>query len=352
MPGSIRGSCLCGKVAFAIEGNFGPVGQCHCSKCRKVSGTDGNAVFYTAVKSFRWLSGEGDIRWGAAGVTSAGTFRTAGTDLAAAFGPVTGLKGEIRFTDLLALESAPGQVATVASINPGVPVNDGRITYQTLAGTRIRIEGARWPFAGGELTLDPSLLDFSAPEIHRLTFRVKGAEAAQFLQQFDFKNLDATGTFDGVLPIAFDQSGGRIEGGHLVVRDGGGSIAYVGELTEKDLGTWGNIAFQALKSLRYKSLDIVMNGPLAGEMVTEVRFAGVSQGEGAKSNFLVRRLQKLPFVFNVRIKAPFRGLLDSVASFYDPSRLIERNLPTLLEEQQKRGKPPAPVQPTASEKMP
>ncbi|OJV32160.1 MAG: hypothetical protein BGO24_14660 [Sphingomonas sp. 67-36] len=298
------------------------------------------------------VSGEGDIRWGAAGVTSAGTFRTAGTDLAAAFGPVTGLKGEIRFTDLLALESAPGQVATVASINPGVPVNDGRITYQTLAGTRIRIEGARWPFAGGELTLDPSLLDFSAPEIHRLTFRVKGAEAAQFLQQFDFKNLDATGTFDGVLPIAFDQSGGRIEGGHLVVRDGGGSIAYVGELTEKDLGTWGNIAFQALKSLRYKSLDIVMNGPLAGEMVTEVRFAGVSQGEGAKSNFLVRRLQKLPFVFNVRIKAPFRGLLDSVASFYDPSRLIERNLPTLLEEQQKRGKPPAPVQPTASEKMP
>nr|WP_284698710.1 GFA family protein [Sphingomonas lycopersici] len=62
VPGSIRGSCLCGKVAFAIEGNFGPVGQCHCSKCRKVSGTDGNAIFYTAVKSFRWLCGESDIR--------------------------------------------------------------------------------------------------------------------------------------------------------------------------------------------------------------------------------------------------------------------------------------------------
>ena len=27
-------------------------------KCRKVSGTDGNAVFYTAVSSFHWLSGE------------------------------------------------------------------------------------------------------------------------------------------------------------------------------------------------------------------------------------------------------------------------------------------------------
>lgn len=298
------------------------------------------------------VSGEGDISWNAGGVASTGTFRTAGIDLAAAFGPVTGIKGEIRFTDLLALESAPGQVMTVASINPGVPVNDGRVTYQTLANTRVRIEGARWPFAGGELTLDPGLLDFAAPEAHRLTFRVKGAEAAQFLQQFDFKNLDASGVFDGVLPIAFDQSGGRIEGGKLAVREGGGGIAYVGELTEKDLGTWGNIAFQALKSLRYRNLDIVMNGPLAGEMVTEVRFAGVSQGQGAKSNFLVRRLQKLPFVFNIRIKAPFRGLLDSVSSFYDPRRLIERNLPTLLEEQKKRAKPPMPVQPPASEKLP
>ncbi|OJU14752.1 MAG: hypothetical protein BGN95_11810 [Sphingomonas sp. 66-10] len=302
------------------------------------------------------VTGEGDIAWNAAGVTSTGAFRTGGLDLAAAFGPVTGLKGEIRFTDLLALESAPGQVATVASINPGVPVTDGRIVYQTLANTRVKVESARWPFAGGELTLDPALLDFSVPEVHRLIFRVNGAEAAQFLQQFDFKNLDATGVFDGSLPIAFDESGGRVESGHLIVRPGGGGIAYVGELTAKDLGTWGNIAFQALKSLRYKSLDIVMDGPLAGEMVTEVRFAGVSQGEGAKSNFLIRRLQKLPFVFNVRIKAPFRGLLDSVASFYDPKRLIERNLPALLEEQEKqqqKAKPPAaPVQPTASEKMP
>ena len=56
----IKGSCLCGKVVFAIDGNFGPVGQCHCSKCRKVSGTDGNAVFYTSVKSFRW---PGSVGW-------------------------------------------------------------------------------------------------------------------------------------------------------------------------------------------------------------------------------------------------------------------------------------------------
>lgn len=58
MTKPIRGSCLCGRIRFEIDGKFGPAGQCHCSKCRKVSGTDGNAVFYASAAGFRWLAGE------------------------------------------------------------------------------------------------------------------------------------------------------------------------------------------------------------------------------------------------------------------------------------------------------
>lgn len=302
------------------------------------------------------VSGQGRIAWDANGVTSTGTFRTPDMALAAAFGPVEGLAGEIHFTDLLAMQSAPGQVATIRSLNPGVPVTDGRVVYQTLPGARVQVEGGRWPFSGGELRLDPTTLDFSSARERRLTFRLDGVNAGQFLQQFDFQNLNATGTFDGTLPMIFDDSGGRIEGGTLTAREGGGSIAYVGELTEKDLGFWGNFAFQALRSLTYRHLDLTLNGPLAGEMVTAVRFAGVRQGQGAKSNFLIRRLTRLPIVFNITIRAPFRGLMDSAASFYDPKRLVQRNLQQLLEEQNRRGNatsPAAPtVQPPASEKVP
>ncbi|NJR77058.1 YdbH domain-containing protein [Sphingomonas corticis] len=294
------------------------------------------------------VTGEGRIEWDARGVTSTGTFATEGTDLAAAFGPVTGLSGTIRFTDLLALESAPGQVATVASINTGVEVTDGRIVYQVLPGPRVKVESGRWPFAGGTLTLDPTTLDFAQDSARRLTFRVDGMQAGQFLQQFDFDNLNATGTFDGVLPMVFDQAGGRVEGGRLVARAGGGSVAYLGELTEKQLGFWGDFAFQALRSLSYRSLDVSMNGPLAGEMVTEVGIAGVRQGQGAKSNIILRRLTRLPIRFDIRIRAPFRGLIDSAASFYDPQRLVERNLQQLLEEQERR----TAIQPKASENVP
>ena len=300
------------------------------------------------------VKGEGDIAWSGDGVTSTGTFSTDDTDLAAAFGPVEGIAGTIRFTDLLALESAPAQVATVASINPGVPVTDGRITYQTLRGTRVQVDGGTWPFAGGTLTLEPTLLDFSSPAARRMTLRVDAMDAGKFLQQFDFENLNATGTFDGSLPMLFDASGGRIEGGRLVARAPGGTLAYVGQISKEKLGFWGDFAFQALKSLTYRELSVTMDGPLAGEMVTGVRFAGVQQGKGAKSNFIVRRLTRLPIRFDVTIRAPFRGLIDSAASFYDPERLVARNLQPLLEEQNRRA-PKAgahPIQPSASETVP
>jgi hypothetical protein len=290
------------------------------------------------------VTGDAHIGWAPEGVTSTGTFETKDAALAAAFGPVSGLSTTIHFSDLLSLASAPGQVATVKTINPGIAVTDGTIVYQLLPEQRVQIDSGVWPFAGGKMTLLPTTLDFAQAGQRRLTFRLDGVAADQFLQQFDFKNLDATGIFDGELPMIFDDAGGRIEGGRLTVRPGGGSIAYVGDLTQKDLGIWGNIAFQALKSLRYRNLTISMNGPLAGEMVTAVRFAGVTQGEGAKSNFIVRRLQKLPFVFNITIKAPFRGLLDSAQSFYDPSRL----LPQLLERERRNGA----IQPSASAPVP
>lgn len=296
------------------------------------------------------VTGEGMIRWSPRDVVSSGTFGTRDMNLAAAFGPVEGLTTQVRFTDLLALESASDQVATVASINPGVAVEGGEIRYRLLAGPMVRIEGARWPFAGGSLVLEPALLDYSRDVEKRLTFRIDSLDAALFLQRFDYKNLASTGVFDGTLLMVFDESGGRIEGGRLRTR-GGGTIAYVGEVSQEDLGTWGNLAFDALKSLRYRELDLTMNGPLAGEMVTGARFGGVAQGEGAKSNFLIRRLAKLPFVFNVRIAAPFRALLDTARSFYDPSLLMQRNLPDLI-AREKGAVQPAPIQPGASGPVP
>ena len=55
---AIHGSCLCGAVEFEIAGRVSGVDQCHCSICRRASGTGCTAILVTAARSLRWISGE------------------------------------------------------------------------------------------------------------------------------------------------------------------------------------------------------------------------------------------------------------------------------------------------------
>ena len=40
MPMTLRGSCLCGGVRYAVEGPLLAVARCHCEQCRKASGAE------------------------------------------------------------------------------------------------------------------------------------------------------------------------------------------------------------------------------------------------------------------------------------------------------------------------
>src|ERR1700753_3285193 len=57
-----RGSCLCGAVAFEVEGPFAAFLHCHCSRCRKASGTAHATEVIVAPSALRWLRGEDLIR--------------------------------------------------------------------------------------------------------------------------------------------------------------------------------------------------------------------------------------------------------------------------------------------------
>lgn len=53
------GSCLCGGVAFAIEGALEPIQVCHCSQCRKAQGVPFATNIPVAAAAFRLLRGAG-----------------------------------------------------------------------------------------------------------------------------------------------------------------------------------------------------------------------------------------------------------------------------------------------------
>lgn len=267
------------------------------------------------------VTGQGRIDWASDGtITSSGAFSSDDLDFAAAFGPVEGASGTVEFTDLLNLTTAPGQKIRVASVNPGIEVLDGEVEFELRNGELLAVSGGSWPFMGGQLILREVDLNLGISEERRYIFEIVGLDAATFVAEMEFENLSASGLFDGTVPIVFDADGnGRIDTGVLISRPPGGNISYVGELSYEDLSPIANFAFDALKSLDYSQMRVIMEGPLTGEIVTRVRFDGVKQGDRAKSNFITKRLAALPLQFRINIKAQFYQLLTSLKSLYDPA---------------------------------
>lgn len=58
---AIRGGCLCGTVTFEVDPPFQKMLHCHCSRCRKGTGTGHATNIFTAPCQLRWLSGEESI---------------------------------------------------------------------------------------------------------------------------------------------------------------------------------------------------------------------------------------------------------------------------------------------------
>lgn len=59
---TMKGSCLCGEVTFEIEGDFERFFLCHCSYCRKDTGSAHAANLFTNIGALRWLSGKEKVK--------------------------------------------------------------------------------------------------------------------------------------------------------------------------------------------------------------------------------------------------------------------------------------------------
>jgi len=54
----VKGSCLCGGVEYEISGSLGIFQYCHCSRCRKFTGSAHASNIIVAPNQFQWIKGE------------------------------------------------------------------------------------------------------------------------------------------------------------------------------------------------------------------------------------------------------------------------------------------------------
>jgi len=58
MSKPIKGGCLCGRVQYQVTGPFDRFHLCHCSQCRRSTGSAHAANIFTSPDRIKWLSGE------------------------------------------------------------------------------------------------------------------------------------------------------------------------------------------------------------------------------------------------------------------------------------------------------
>ena len=62
MTEKLTGACLCGQVSYEVEGPFDAFHICHCSQCRRSTGTAHASNLFTDEDRLRWISGESLIK--------------------------------------------------------------------------------------------------------------------------------------------------------------------------------------------------------------------------------------------------------------------------------------------------
>lgn len=110
MTSQHAGSCLCGKSRYTIAGSFDRFFLCHCSYCRKDTGSAHAASLFSATAKLTWLSGQGSIT----------TYKLPGTRHARSFCAICG--------SALPLADANGIVVPAGSLDTDIAQEpDGHI---------------------------------------------------------------------------------------------------------------------------------------------------------------------------------------------------------------------------------
>lgn len=124
------GSCLCGAVRFEISGEFERFFLCHCSRCRKGTGSAHAANLFSSTATIDWLSGQDSVR----------TYQVPATRHQKAF--CTGCGSALPRVQPMGLVVPAGSLDSAIEIRP-----DAHICWDSRAGWDERLEDV--PKLGG-----------------------------------------------------------------------------------------------------------------------------------------------------------------------------------------------------------
>lgn len=245
-------------------------------------------------------------------------------------GRVSGISGNVRFTDLMKLTTAPDQEITIASVNPGIPFNNGRVVFSLEDGSTLHLGSVTFPFAGGELALAPLDWELGAVTGQRVEVTASHLNLTQLIEVLKLPDTAAEGTVSGSFPVEFGASSIIVRDARLKA-DEGGRLSYTGGAVNAaaESDPTAAMAFNALRDLEFYVLEVSLSGDLADQMQAGLILAG-------------RNLRSVPvggaitmppgqaFEFSMNFNLPLAQLIQQGIQSANASTLID--IATGLEE--------------------
>lgn len=221
-------------------------------------------------------------------------------------GAIDGVNGRVEFSDIINLTTRPKQVVRIASIDPGVRLQNGEIGFQLFEGERLELQSARWPFAGGDIVIAPTRWQLGG-ETELIRINANKIKLGELITALALeKEFQADGTVSGSFPIEIIGPNAFIRGATLKADQSGGTLAYFGKGLDaaKGQSEASDYALDALKNFKFKVLEVGANGNISGRIVVSIVLEGTSPDV----------LDGAPFRFNMNFDSKLAQLIRSIQS--------------------------------------
>lgn len=220
---------------------------------------------------------------------------------------------------------------TLEALDPGIPMGPlaANLNYaahvERLAKGSLRVEQAQLQMLGGQLTLQPTVLDLGAQR-QRLVVDIRGLELDRLFAVYPAEGLRGRGTLDGQLPVALVDGELMIEAGEVGARAPGGFLQYrsdkLADLAETTPGM--RQVAQALDDFQYDLLNADVTYGDGGILVLGLQLQGSNPAlEDGR-----------PIHLNIRLEEDIPALLASLQLSGKVSDVIQQRIKQRLLKQQ------------------
>lgn len=226
----------------------------------------------------------GRFNWSAEGVDSEGRVVIDRLNFQSPAGAVTGLAGEVAFTSLTPLITAPDQRLTAEGLAAMTPLTDLELMFE-LGAESFRVSGADLDVAGGRVVVEPFDLPLDRTQPFAGTLVLETVQLGELLDGAGLgERVDLDAVVSGRLPFTWDlERGFRVVDGSLyAVQPGRLEIAREA-LSGLEAGGGGedvppnvvqDLAYQAMEELAFDILTAQVNSLDEGRLGVLFRIRG------------------------------------------------------------------------------